>query len=59
MPEALAATRQVTLGRDAKDAATTSFLTAADGVTTLDTTHIDIEQAVAAVLELAAAAQEA
>lgn len=57
--EAVAATRDVTLGRDAKDAQTTSFLTAADGVHTLDTTHIDFDQSVGAVLALVAAAQKA
>lgn len=57
--EAVAATRDVTLGRDAKDAQTTSFLTAADGVHTLDTTHIDFDQSVGAVLDLVAAAQKA
>jgi cytidylate kinase len=38
--------------RDRKDAAVVDFLTAADGVTTLDSTDLDFEQTVAAVLDL-------
>ncbi|WP_349828362.1 (d)CMP kinase [Brevibacterium litoralis] len=49
---ALAATRAQVAERDAKDSATTAFLSAADGVHTLDTTHIDFERAVQAVLDL-------
>lgn len=50
------ATRSQIADRDAKDSQTTSFLTAADGVHTLDTTDIDFEQSVAAVLSLVEAA---
>lgn len=49
---AVEATRRLVADRDAKDSATTSFLTAADGVHTLDTTDVGFEQAVAAVLGL-------
>lgn len=49
---AVQATRSQIVDRDAKDAQTTSFLTAADGVHTLDTTDIDFEQSVAAVMGL-------
>ncbi|GAA2106835.1 (d)CMP kinase [Brevibacterium salitolerans] len=51
--EAIAATRALVADRDAKDSQTTSFLTAADGVHTLDTTHVSFEEAVEAVLALA------
>lgn len=50
--EKLATTRSQIVDRDAKDSATTSFLTAADGVHTLDTTHIDFPASVDAVLSL-------
>lgn len=56
---AIAATRAQIADRDAKDSATTSFLTASDGVHTLDTTHITFEESVAAVLGLVEAAQSA
>jgi len=49
---AVEATRRLVVDRDAKDARTTSFLTAADGVHTLDTTDVGFEQAVKAVLAL-------
>lgn len=49
---AVEATRTLVVDRDAKDSATTNFLTAADGVHTLDTTDVGFEQAVAAVLGL-------
>ena len=38
--------------RDARDGAVVNFTTAADGVVELDTTHLDLEQAIAAVLDL-------
>ncbi len=41
------------LDRDAKDATVVNFTTAADGVATLDTTHLTIEEAVTAVVDLA------
>ncbi|MGC5627985.1 (d)CMP kinase [Georgenia sp. Z1344] len=49
---AVDATRAEVLGRDAADSATTSFLTAADGVTTLDTSDLDLPEVIAAVLTL-------
>lgn len=49
---AVEATRRLVVDRDAKDSRTTSFLTAADGVHTLDTTDVSFEQAVEAVLAL-------
>ncbi|MGC5617311.1 (d)CMP kinase [Georgenia sp. Z1491] len=52
--EAVAATRAEVLDRDTTDSATTSFLTAADGVTTLDTSDLDLPEVVAAVRELVA-----
>ena len=50
--QALAATRSQIADRDRKDSQTTSFMTAADGVTTIDTTAIDFDQSVAAVMQL-------
>ena len=50
--EAIAATQDLVTGRDAKDSATTSFLEAADGVYTLDTSDIDFDQVVETVLQL-------
>lgn len=43
--------------RDRKDAATVDFMTAAPGVTTVDSTDLDFDQTVAAVLDLVAAAR--
>lgn len=43
--------------RDRKDAVVVDFMTAADGVTTLDSTDLDFEQTVAAVLDLVEAAR--
>ncbi len=48
----LAATRDQVVRRDAQDGTVSNFTTAADGVSTVDTTHMTIEEAVAAVLEL-------
>ena len=39
-------------GRDARDGAVVNFTTAADGVIELDTTNLDLEQSIAAVLDL-------
>jgi cytidylate kinase len=50
--------REAVLGRDRKDATVVEFHTAADGVVTLDTTDLTIEEAVDAVLTLVAAARE-
>ena len=47
-----AATAAQLRDRDRKDAAVVDFLTAAPGVTTLDSTDLDFEQTVQAVLEL-------
>lgn len=41
--------------RDAKDSTVVNFQTAADGVTTLDTSHLDLEQSIGAVLQIIAA----
>jgi cytidylate kinase len=49
---ALAATRAEVLGRDRADSATTSFTVAADGVTTLDTSDLTLDEVVATVLGL-------
>jgi cytidylate kinase len=43
--------------RDRKDAAVVDFMTAAEGVTTLDSTDLDFEQTVTAVLDLVEAAR--
>lgn len=43
--------------RDRKDAAVVDFLTAAPGVATVDSTHLDFEQTVQAVLDLVEAAR--
>jgi cytidylate kinase len=48
-----ATVREAVLGRDKKDATVVNFHTAADGVITLDTTHLTIDEAVDAVIELA------
>lgn len=45
------------LDRDAADSRVTSFVTAADGVLELDSSHLDLEQTVQAVLDLVLAAQ--
>lgn len=47
-----ATVREAVLGRDRKDATVVNFHTAADGVITLDTTDLTIEEAVQAVLDL-------
>jgi cytidylate kinase len=49
---ALEATRGLVADRDRRDSETTSFLTAADGVHTLDTTNVSFDEAVEAVLTL-------
>ncbi|MFV0633655.1 (d)CMP kinase [Demequina sp.] len=53
----LATVREAVLGRDRKDATVVSFHQAADGVHTLDTTDLTIEEAVRAVIGLAHEAQ--
>ncbi|GMA37518.1 hypothetical protein GCM10025876_37220 [Demequina litorisediminis] len=53
----VATVRQAVLGRDKTDSAVSSFHEAADGVLTLDTTDLTIEEAVTAVLDRAAEAR--
>ncbi len=48
-----ATVREAVLGRDKQDSTVVSFHTAADGVVTVDTTHLTIEEAVQAVMSLA------
>ncbi|MBC7724720.1 MAG: (d)CMP kinase [Burkholderiaceae bacterium] len=45
-------TAQQLSSRDAKDSKVVDFMNAADGVTTVDSTHLDFEQTVNAVVEL-------
>jgi cytidylate kinase len=52
-----ATVREAVLGRDRRDATVVSFHEAADGVHTLDTTHLTIEEAVNAVVALARESQ--
>ena len=52
-----AATAEQLRDRDKKDAAVVDFMTAAPGVTTLDSTELDFEQTVSAVLDLVEAAR--
>jgi cytidylate kinase len=49
---AVEATRRAVVERDRVDSRTTAFTTAADGVVTVDSTHLDFEGTVAAVLEV-------
>jgi cytidylate kinase len=51
---ALEATRRAVVERDRVDSRTTAFTAAADGVVTVDSTHLDFEGTVAAVLEVVA-----
>lgn len=53
----LATVRESVLGRDKQDSTVVNFQTAADGVVTLDTTHLTIDEAVKAVIALADEAQ--
>lgn len=48
----LAATRQQVIDRDARDSTVSQFTVAADGVVTLDTSELDFEQSVRAVLDI-------
>ena len=50
--EQLAATRDQVIRRDADDSTVSTFLEAADGVVTLDTSDLTLEQVIAAVLGL-------
>ena len=54
--ESLAATRSQIIDRDRADSAVTEFSVAADGVTTLDTSHLDFDGSVRAVLRVVQAA---
>lgn len=49
---AVAATRDQVVGRDARDSTVVEFRTAADGVVTVDSSGLDLEQTVQAVLDL-------
>lgn len=49
---AVEATRDLVVQRDAKDSTVTSFLEAADGVVTIDSSELDLEQTIDAVLSL-------
>ena len=53
-----ATVRESVIGRDRKDSAVVEFMTAADGVTTIDTSELSIDEVVAAVLDLVAAASK-
>ncbi|MFD1719239.1 (d)CMP kinase [Georgenia deserti] len=55
---ALAATRDEVLRRDADDSTVSSFHTAADGVVTIDSSALGIEETVAAVLSVITSTQE-
>ena len=52
--DAIAATRDGVLRRDADDSTVVEFRTAADGVVTIDSSDLDLEQTVEAVLEVVA-----
>ncbi|MEO0313009.1 MAG: hypothetical protein RL140_239 [Actinomycetota bacterium] len=51
-PEALATLRQQVLERDAKDSKVVDFMNAAPGVTLVDTTNLNFEQSIQAVVDL-------
>lgn len=53
----VAATRSQIVDRDRADSAVTQFTVAADGVTTIDTSELDFEGSVAAVLQVVEAAR--
>ena len=53
--EAVAATHAQIVHRDRKDSAVSSFMEAAEGVTTVDTSDLDFEQSIEAVLQVVAA----
>ncbi len=55
--DAVAATRAQVIDRDRADSAVTSFTVAADGVTTIDTSDLDFDGSVAAVLQVVEAAR--
>ena len=51
------ATRSQVIDRDKADSTVSQFIVAADGVTTIDTSHLDFEGSVDAVLQVVAAAR--
>ena len=53
--EAVAATHAQIVHRDRKDSSVSQFMEAAEGVTTVDTSDLDFEQSIEAVLEVVAA----
>ena len=55
--EAVAATRSQVVDRDRADATVSQFTVAADGVTTIDTSDLDFDESVAAVLQVVEAAR--
>jgi cytidylate kinase len=55
--DALAATRSQIVDRDKADSAVSEFTVAADGVTTIDTSHLDFDGSVDAVLQVVEAAR--
>ena len=55
--DAVAATRSQIVDRDQADSAVSEFTVAADGVTTIDTSHLDFEGSVEAVLQVVEAAR--
>ena len=55
--EAVEATRSQIVDRDKADSAVSEFTVAADGVTTLDTSDLDFDGSVAAVLQIVEAAR--
>src|SRR5690625_661052 len=55
----LAATRAEVVDRDALDSTVSSFQVAADGVVTVDSSRLDLEQTLAAVLEIVTSRREA
>ncbi|WP_256795589.1 (d)CMP kinase [Terrabacter sp. Ter38] len=55
--DAVAATRSQIVDRDKADSAVSEFTVAADGVTTIDTSHLDFEGSVDAVLQVVRAAR--
>jgi len=55
--DAVAATRSQVVDRDKADSAVSEFTVAADGVTTIDTSHLDFQGSVEAVLQVVEAAR--
>ena len=55
--DAVAATRSQVVDRDRADSTVSQFTVAADGVTTIDTSELDFDESVAAVLQVVAAVE--